>query len=156
MRTVQRLKKTKRNFTPDLFYIYVVNGVYQFRDSKSHMVISTSFSEEGIRECIDIVLRRYKNYDSYLKAVNSLSESSMTAKDKEKREKEYKKNGQEYNYIIEESIDKYYENYNQAKEVKKTRCLVHSVTNVEASIKPLSPTNSPAVTLHRKKRKSRL
>lgn len=157
MRTIHRLKKTKRPFTPELFYIYEVNGVYQFRDSNTHMVISTAPTLIGLRRYIDIVFKRYKDYDSYLKAVSCLSEQSVSEKDKEKREKEYKRVKDTYTYIIEEQLKEFYFEREHFKDVKKTRCLVPSVT-VESSTKPSNPPTPPVtkVKLHKKKRKSRL
>ena len=157
MRTLSRLKKTKRPFTPDLFYIYEVNGVYQFRDSKSHMVISTAPTLIGLRRYIDVIFKRYKDYDSYLKAIHSLSEQSVSEKDREKREKEYKRVKDAYTYIIEEQLKEFYFEREHFKDVKKTRSLVTS-TVVETSPKPPTPPTPPVtkVKLLKKKRKSRL
>lgn len=157
MRTIHRLKKTKRPFTPELFYIYEVNGVYQFRDRHTHMVISTSPTLIGLRRYIDVIFKRYKDYDSYLKAIHSLSEQSVSEKDKEKREKEYKIVKDTYTYIIEEQLKEYYFEREHFKDVKKTRCLVPSEV-VESSPKPPTPPTPPItkVKLLKKKRKSRL
>ena len=158
MRQLHRLKKTKRPFTADLFYIYECdNGMYHFRDSHTHMVISTATNLSGLRRCIDIVFNRYKNYDSYLKAVASLSEQTVSEKDRVRREKEYKRVKDTFTYIIEEQLKEFYFEREQFKDIKKTRCLVPTVT-VESSTKPSTPETpvSSPVLLHRKRRKSRL
>lgn len=108
MRKLTRIRKQKRPFTPDLFYIIEVNSIYQFRHRESHMVLSTATSLSELRRCIVLVLNRYKTYDHYLKAFNSLSESAVTEKQKVTREKEYKREGHKYQYIIEDLIREYY------------------------------------------------
>lgn len=156
MRTVNRIKKQRRPFTKGHFYIYLCdNGMYQFRDRESHMVISTACDLASIKRCITVVLNRYKNYDFYLKAISSMSERTVSEKDFTRREKEWKKQGQKHLYIIEDLLNEYYLEQAEIEDYKKRR-VVLPVTPVE---RPVEATPSPeplgTVKLH-KKRRSRL
>ena len=108
MRQLQRLKRQRRPFTHEVFYIYEVNNLFPLRDRNSHMVISTAGSLAEIKRCMVVILNRYKNYDQYLKAISSMSEKAVTDKQAEAREKEYKKKGHIYIEDIKELIREYY------------------------------------------------
>lgn len=118
MRKLNRLRKQKRPFTPDLFYIIEVNSIYQFRHRESHMVLSTATSLSEVKRYIVLILNRYKNYDQYLKAFNSLSGSAVTEKQKVTREKEYKRVGHKYTDVLKDIITEF---YSERKEIEERR-----------------------------------
>ena len=156
MRKLNRIKKQRRPFTKEHFYIYQCdNGMYQFRDRQSHMVISTATNLSILKRSITVVINRYKNYDFYLRAISSMSESTVTEKDFARREKEYKKKGQEYTYIIEDIINEY-QLEQEEKEDFRHRRVILPVTPVE---KPVEVESSPKPLGHiklSKKKRSRL
>lgn len=153
MRKLNRIKKQRRPFTKEHFYIYsTTTGMYQFRDRQSHMVISTSGTLADIKRCVTLILNRYKNYDYYLGAVSSMSESTVTEKDFARREKEYKKKGQEYTYIIEDILKEYYLEQEEKEDFRHRRVILPVTpkpepVEVESSPKPLGQ-----IKLHKKKR----
>lgn len=109
---------------------YNENGVYQFRDRESHMVISTCSDLDTLKVYILRILNRYKNYDLYLRAINSLSEKAVSERDFIQREKEYKKRGTKYLFIIEEVLTTFNETQEDLGLLKN---------------KPTSPTVSPTI-----------
>ena len=153
MRKLNRIKKQKRKFEKEHFYIHKCdNGIYQFRDRQSHMVISTASDLSTLKRSITIVINRYKNYDYYLGAVSSMSESTVTEKDFARREKEYKKKGQEYTYIIEDILKEYYLEQEEKEDFRHRRVILPVTpkpepVEVESSPKPLGQ-----IKLHKKKR----
>ena len=156
MRTLNRIKKQRRPFTKEHFYIHHCdNGIYQFRDSETHMVISTSCDLTSLKRCIVIVLNRYKNYDLYLRAVSSMSEKTVSAKDLVIRQKEYKRTGKDHVHIIEDLIKEFYLEQEEIEDFKRRRVILpvahlERAVEVETSPKPQGP-----IQLH-KKRRSRL
>ena len=153
MRQLNRIKKQRRQYTKEHFYIYQCdNGMYQFRDRQSHMVISTASDISTLKRSITIVINRYKNYDYYLGAVSSMSESTVTEKDFARREKEYKKKGQEYTYIIDNILKEYYIEQGEKEDFRHRRVILPVTpkpepVEVESSPKPLGH-----IKLHKKKR----
>ena len=153
MRQLNRIKKQRRQYTKEHFYIYKCdNGMYQFRDRQSHMVISTASDLPTLKRSITVVINRYKNYDYYLGAVSSMSESTVTEKDFARREKEYKKKGQEYTYIIEDIRKEYYLEQEEKEDFRHRRVILPVTpkpepVEVESSPKPLGH-----IKLHKKKR----
>ena len=155
MRTLNRIKKQRRPFTEEHFYIFrSANNTYQLRDAKSHMVISTAHSLEDIKKCLYIILNRYKHYDKYLRAISSLSEQTVSPKDFERRQKEWKHSGKDYKKIVEELIDNY--NSTQAEVEDRRKRVIVKVTPMTPpkEERTIPPTHSP-VKLHKRK-KSRL
>ena len=153
MKQLNRIKKQRRQYTKEHFYIYKCdNGMYQFRDRQSHMVISTASDLPTLKRSITVVINRYKNYDYYLGAVSSMSESTVTEKDFARREKEYKKKGQEYTYIIEDILKEYYLEQEEKEDFRHRRVILPVTpkpepVEVESSPKPLGH-----IKLHKKKR----
>lgn len=156
MRQINRIKKQRRPFTKDVFYIFQCdNGMYQFRDRQSHMVISTASDLSTLKRSITIVINRYKNYDYYLRAISSMSEKTVTEKDYVRREKEYKKCYKDYSSVVSELINEYYLEQEEIEDFKRRRVIlpvapVEKPVEVETSPKPQGP-----IQLH-KKRRSRL
>ena len=153
MKQLNRIKKQRRQYTKEHFYIYKCdNGMYQFRDRQSHMVISTASDLPTLKRSITVVINRYKNYDLYLRAISSMSESTVTEKDFARREKEYKKKGQEYTYIIEDILKEYYLEQEEKEDFRHRRVVLPvtpkpETVQVESSPKPLGH-----IKLHKKKR----
>lgn len=103
---VNRLKPQVKSFESDNFYIFeCINGMYQLRDSETHMVISTSTDLEGLKMTFKRLLGRYKNYTNYQKAMNSLSEPGVSPRIAKRREEEYKKVGERYRDLVEEIVN---------------------------------------------------
>ena len=153
MRQLNRIKKQRRQYTKEHFYIYQCdNGMYQFRDRQSHMVISTASDLSTLKRSITVVINRYKNYDYYLGAVSSMSESTVTEKDFARREKEWKRGDNKYINIIEDILKEYYLEQEEKEDFRHRR-VVLPVTpkpepvEVESSPKPLGH-----IKLHKKKR----
>ena len=143
MRKLNRIKKQKRKFDKEHFYIHKCdNGIYQFRDRQSHMVISTASDISTLKRSITIVINRYKNYDYYLSAISSMSESTVTEKDFALREKEWKRGGQKYTYILEDIISEYQLEQEEKEDFRHRRVIlpvapVEKPVEVESSPKPL-------------------
>ena len=153
MRQLNRIKKQIRQYTKEHFYIHHCdNGMYQFRDSETHMVISTSCDLASLKRCIVIVLNRYKNYDLYLRAVHSMSEKTVSAKDLVIRQQEYKRTGKDHVHIIEDLIKEFYLEQDEKEDFKKRRVIVEVTppAPVENRPRPEGPIQL------KKKRKSRL
>ena len=143
MRKLNRIKKQKRKFEKEHFYIHKCdNGIYQFRDRQSHMVISTASDISTLKRSITIVINRYKDYDYYLRAISSMSESTVTEKDFALREKEWKRGGQKYTYILEDIINEYQLEQEEKEDFRHRRVIlpvapVEKPVEVESSPKPL-------------------
>lgn len=106
MRPLNRIKKQKREFTTEHFYILRTQyNHWLFIDRKSHKVISSTPYLEVLKESISSVLNRYKHYDHYLK-VMSKNDFSLPVPEKEyaRRVLLEKKEGHVYDYIIEEIL----------------------------------------------------
>ena len=153
MRQLNRIKKQRRQYTKEHFYIYKCdNGMYQFRDRQSHMVISTASDISTLKRSITIVINRYKNYDYYLGAVSSMSESTVTEKDFARREKEWKRGGNKYINIIDDILREYYLEQEEKEDFRHRRVILPVTpkpepVEVESSPKPLGH-----IKLHKKKR----
>ena len=153
MKQLNRIKKQRRQYTKEHFYIYKCdNGMYQFRDRQSHMVISTASDLPTLKRSITVVINRYKNYDYYLGAVSSMSESTVTEKDFARREKEYKKKGQEYTYIIEDILKEYYLEQEEKEDFRHRRVVLPVTPKPETVQVESSPKSLGQVKLHKKKR----
>lgn len=143
MRQLNRIKKQRRPFTKEHFYIHQCdNGMYQFRDRQSHMVISTATNLSILKRSITVVINRYKNYDFYLRAISSMSESTVTEKDFALKEKEWKRGGQKYTYILEDIISEYQLEQEEKEDFRHRRVIlpvapVEKPVEVESSPKPL-------------------
>ena len=156
MRKLNRIKKQRRPFTKEHFYIYsTTTGMYQFRDRQSHRVISTSGTLADIKRCVTLILNRYKNYDLYLKAISSMSEKDVTEKDFVKREKEWKKRGREYENIIEDLLREYYIEQEEKEDYKHRRVIL-PVTPVQRPVEAETSPKPLGVVKLSKKRRSRL
>ena len=156
MRTLNRIKKQRRPFTEEHFYIFrSANNTYQLRDAKSHMVISTAHSLEDIKRCLYVILNRYKHYDKYLRAISSLSEQTVSPKDFERRQKEWKHSGKDYKKIVEELIDNH--NTSQAEvEDHRKRIVVQITPTKPVKEEKVIPVLPNTLTKIHKKKKSRL
>lgn len=152
-RQLTRIKKQKRPFAPDYFYIVEVNNMYQFRDRESHMVLSTTTSLEEVKRCIITILKRYKNYDQYLKAFHSLSESTVSEKQRVSREKEYKRKGHIYSNDLDQLINEYNAKHNKAEEIRRTSFISSPVVE---PVPPKAHIPTPPTPLNKKLRRSRL
>lgn len=153
MRKLNRIKKQKRKFVKEHFYIHLsTNGMYQFRDRQSHMVISTASNLATLKRSITIVINRYKNYDYYLGAISSMSESTVTEKDFARREKEWKSGGNDYINIIDEVIREYYLEQEEIEDFRHRRVVLPVTPKPETVQVESSPKSLGQVKLHRKKR----
>lgn len=89
----------------DMYIIYKSRGdVFQLRDTKTHLVIATSTTLEGIKERLRNILNTYKHYGAYERSINGLSESLVSQKDYDKRSLEYARFGSDYSYLLEEAL----------------------------------------------------
>lgn len=153
MRKLNRIKKQKRKFEKEHFYIHLsTNGMYQFRDRQSHMVISTASNLATLKRSITIVINRYKNYDYYLRAISSMSESTVTEKDFAKREKEWKRGGNDYINIVDEILKEYYIEQEEIEDFRHRRVVLPVTPKPETVKVESSPKSLEQVKLHRKKR----
>lgn len=153
MRQLNRIKKQRRQYTKEHFYIYQCdNGMYQFRDRQSHMVISTSSDLSTLKRSITVIINRYKNYDHYLNAVSSMSESTVTEKDFAKREKEYKKKGHKYIKELDDIIKEYYLEQEEKEDFRHRRVILPVTPKPEPVEVESSPKSLGQVKLHKKKR----
>ena len=153
MRTLTRIKKQRRPFTKEVFYIYSLNGIFQLRDTKSHAVISTAGTVAEIKRCLVVILNRYKNYDHYLKAFSSMSEKAVTDKQALVREKEYKREGHKYIKEIEDLLKEYYLEKDAIEDRRKG--LIH---NMPVPVRPQRDTITEVVPqrIPRRKKRTRL
>lgn len=153
MKQLNRIKKQRRPFTKEHFYIYKCdNGTYQFRDRQSHMVISNASNLSILKRSITVVINRYKNYDFYLRAISSMSENPVTEKDFTIREKEYKRKGQEYIKELEDIIKEYQLEQDEIEDFKKRRVVLPvNPTPVKVEVDN-SPKPLGQVQRHRKRR----
>lgn len=106
MKVLNRIKKQKRQFTTEQFYILKTKtDQWLFLDRQSHKVISSTPDFEVLKECITTVFKRYKHYDHYLK-VMSKNNFSLPVPEKEyaRRVLLEKSEGHVYDYIIEEIL----------------------------------------------------
>lgn len=155
MRTLNRIKKQRRPFTKGHFYIYVVNGVFQLRDTTTQMVLSTAGSLEEIKRNFIVIINRYNNYDKYLRAVEGLSEQQVTEKQYEKRTKEYRKAGDMYIDEIDNLLKDHYLEQEEKEDFRRRRVVL--MDNVPVREETPRTTPIPPVS-HRlnKRKKSRL
>lgn len=155
MRTLNRIKKQRRPFTKGHFYIYVVNGVFQLRDTTTQMVLSTAGSLAEIKRNFIVIINRYNNYDKYLRAVEGLSEQQVTEKQYEKRIKEYRKAGDMYIDEIDNLLKDHYLEQEEREDFRRRRVVL--MDNVPVREETPRTTPIPPVS-HRlnKRRKSRL
>ena len=153
MRQLNRIKKQRRPFTKEHFYIHQCdNGMYQFRDRQSHMVISTATNLSILKRSITVVINRYKNYDFYLRAISSMSESTVTEKDFARREKEWKRGGNKYINIIDEILREYYIEQEEKEDFRHRRVVLPVTPKPETVQVESSPKSLGQVKLHKKKR----
>lgn len=103
MRPLNRIKKQKRAFAIDQFYIIKTKtNQWLFLDRNSHKVISSTPYLEELKDCITKVFKRYKHYDHYLKVMSKNTFSlPVPEKEYERRVLLHKKEGHVYDYIIE-------------------------------------------------------
>ena len=105
---LNRLKPQITPFTGEDFYIFeCINGMYQLRDSRTHMVVSTGTTLESLTRTFKCVLGRYKNYTNYQKAVDNLSEPAIVPRIAKRRAEEYKKVGDRYSDLVNNIIEEY-------------------------------------------------
>ena len=153
MRQLNRIKKQRRPFTKEHFYIHQCdNGMYQFRDRQSHMVISTATNLSILKRSITVVINRYKNYDFYLRAISSMSESTVTEKDFARREKEWKRGGNKYINIIDDILREYYLEQEEKEDFRHRRVILPVTPKPEPVEVESSPKSLGQVKLHKKKR----
>lgn len=106
MKKVNRLKPQIIPFEPEHFYIHKCpNNYFQLRDSSTHVVVSTSTTIEGLRECFKRVLGRYKNYSIYSSAMAHLSEPAISPRIAKKRAEEYKNDKELFSDIVYSTIE---------------------------------------------------
>ena len=153
MRKLNRIKKQRRQYTKEHFYIHKCdNGIYQFRDRQSHMVISTASDISTLKRSITIVINRYKDYDYYLRAISSMSESTVTEKDFARREKEWKRGGNKYINIIDDILREYYLEQEEKEDFRHRRVVLPVTPKPETVQVESSPKSLGQVKLHKKKR----
>lgn len=153
MRTLTRIKKVKRQFTKETFYIYSLNGIFQLRDTQSHAVISTAGTLAEIKRCLVVILNRYKNYDHYLKALSSMSEKAVTDKQALERTKEYKREGHKYIKDIEDLLKEYYIEKDAIEDRRRGLLMTP-----QAPVKPQkdNPIDVVPQRIHKRRKKTRL
>ena len=154
MRTLNRIKKQRRPFTKGHFYIYVVNGVFQLRDTTTQMVLSTAGSLEEIKRNFIVIINRDNNYDKYLRAVEGLSEQQVTEKQYEKRLKEYRKAGDKYINEIDNLLKDHYLEQEEREDFRRRRVVL--MDNVPVREETPRTTPIPVPRKLNKRKKSRL
>lgn len=155
MRTLNRIKKQRRPFTKGHFYIYVVNGVFQLRDTTTQMVLSTAGSLAEIKRNFIVIINRYNNYDNYLRAVEGLSEQQVTEKQYEKRTKEYRKAGDMYIDEIDNLLKDHYLEQEEIEDFRRRRVVLMDNVPVREETPRTTPIPPVSHKLN-KRRKSRL
>ena len=144
------MRKTRLNteiilFGEGQFYIYSYDEhTWQFRDIKTHLVISTSTGYFSLVSNIVKILDKYKTYTNYLNAVNSMSETGVTPIQLAKRQKEYESNPNIYKEELQDIIT--YHNKLYSTKANKTRV---------RNIVPIAPTPAPIVDPNAPKLKKR-
>lgn len=155
MRTLNRIKKQIRPFTKGHFYIYVVNGVFQLRDTTTQMVLSTAGSLAEIKRNFIVIINRYNNYDNYLRAVEGLSEQQVTDKQYEQRAKEYRKAGDMYIDEIDNLLKDHYLEQEEREDFRRRRVVLMDNVPVREETPRTTPIPPVSHKLN-KRRKSRL
>lgn len=64
-------------------------GNYQLRLVGSHMTMSTSPTEEGIFDCLETIVKRYKNKATLERRLRDMEQYPLSKESKIRREKEY-------------------------------------------------------------------
>lgn len=132
MRPLNRIKKQKRAFSTEQFYIVKTQyNQWLFLDRNSHKVISSTPDFEAFKESIHTVFTRYKHYDHYLKVMNK-NDFSLPVPEKEyaRRVLLEKKEGHVYDYIMEEIL----EEVQRSKDVE-----IQRLRQVEERVKTVMP-----------------
>lgn len=107
MRKNNRLRKQQIPFSKEQFYIVSYDQAWQFRDSFTHVAVSTNATLEGLGTCILAVFKRYKDYSNYRHAMDNMSERAVTVKERDRRIQEYERIGHDYDSIVEDMVSTY-------------------------------------------------
>lgn len=108
---LNRLKPQTTPFKGEDFYIFeCFNGMYQLRDTNTHIVLSTGTTLESLTETFKRFLGRYKNYTNYQRAIDNLSEPAIVPRIAKRRAEEYKKVGDRYSDLVNSIINEHNSN----------------------------------------------
>lgn len=178
---IKRLKKQRTPLTKDHFYFFPTGiNIVQLRDRRTHEVIATvdkSEGEEGLKRAVLNMCRTYNTVENYTKHMeiylhdricdlndmtrNSEKKSKLTGQDiladqAKKREKDYKKRPLEYDHIIEEVINDYYNITPTTSPAPTTKKRLLAKTKVHAEERPEAPVTTIEPKLITKKRSIRI
>lgn len=94
------------DFKRDFFYIHVTdNNIWQLRLVKTHQIMSTSLTEEGMKHKIEVLAKRYKSPELMEIEIRDNNNCILSDKERNRRKEEYKTGEyKKYNYIIEDVI----------------------------------------------------